>query len=270
MQHSVRPGFHAGGALDEWLYYNTSAVVRGERAEFFHVAHEGHGQSEPAEAVVENRHAAERGRAHGIAVVGVIERDEARAFRLSALLAELERHFHGTLHCGGAVVGEEDARQRAGGPERNEFRGEENGRLVGESERGDVGDAIQLLFDGRDDARMPVTVDVRPDGGVAVYIFPPVLISQQRAAAAGDEQRLMLRRAPVLHLREGMPEVRLVEAEEVGGGKHMAREESRGRLARQMFARWRGFWFAMPGAAYTIRAFPSETLTTWDNMNGWS
>ena len=61
---------------------------------------------------------------------------------------------------------------------------------------------------------MIVPVDVGPDGRVAVEVFVPVLVPQPAAFAAHQQQRLVLRRAPVAHRREGMPEVGFVE---VGG-----------------------------------------------------
>ena len=51
---------------------------------------------------------------------------------------------------------------------------------------------------------MIVAVQIGPDGGVGVEIFPAVHIAQHRAFACNDDNRLALQ--PVAHLRERMPD----------------------------------------------------------------
>ena len=73
-------------------------------------------------------------------------------------------------------------------------------------------DFLQLPCDGRVDFRMPVTVEICPDGSVGVEKLTAFHVAQHRAFAAGDDNRLALE--PVAHLRERMPDEFLVEAGE--------------------------------------------------------
>ena len=56
---------------------------------------------------------------------------------------------------------------------------------------------------------MIVPVQVGPDGGVGIKILAAVHIVQHRAGAVRDDNRLA--RQPVLHLRERMPDVAVIE-----------------------------------------------------------
>jgi len=66
---------------------------------------------------------------------------------------------------------------------------------------------IELLLYGGMNLWMAVTMDVCPDGGVAINVFTTVAIQEDRAEAFDKHERFMLRCAPCLHLRKGMPEV---------------------------------------------------------------
>ena len=68
------------------------------------------------EAAEEHRIAADRHGAERVAVVAVLEADEARALRLAAMAPVLVRHLERDLDGGAAVVGVEDA---AAGPRRS-------------------------------------------------------------------------------------------------------------------------------------------------------
>ena len=69
---------------------------------------------------------------------------------------------------------------------------------------------LELRADGRIDSGMPVAMEIRPDGRIPIDIISPVAVAQQRPFRGNDDQRIMFRRAPLLVLGEGMPEIRLV------------------------------------------------------------
>ena len=66
---------------------------------------------------------------------------------------------------------------------------------------------IELRFNGGIDRGMAVTVDVCPNGGVSIDIFATMAVPEDRASALDEHERVVLRRAPSLHLRKGMPEM---------------------------------------------------------------
>ena len=66
---------------------------------------------------------------------------------------------------------------------------------------------IELGFNSCIDRWVAVTVDVRPNGGVSVDIFATMAVPEDRASAVDEHERVVLRRAPSLHLRKGMPEM---------------------------------------------------------------
>ena len=66
----------------------------------------------------------------------------------------------------------------------------------------------KLRREGAIQPRMPVTVEIDPDGRRAVEIFPSFRIDQTAAIALLDDHRNVL--FPLLHLRERMPEVGMV------------------------------------------------------------
>src|SRR5439155_10018203 len=102
-----------------------------------------HLEEQVAERVVEDA-AAGRHRAEGVAVVRVLDRDEERALRLAAIPPVLVGHLQRRLDRGGAVIGEEDARELAGNAAR-ELRGEPRRRLVRETREDDLREPRSLL-----------------------------------------------------------------------------------------------------------------------------
>ena len=75
-----------------------------------------------------------------------------------------------------------------------------------------MGNLLQLPRDGGVDFRVLMAVEIGPDAGVRVEIFAAVCIAEHGALAGRDEDRLALE--PVAHLREGMPDVGVVEFRE--------------------------------------------------------
>src|SRR5580698_4985690 len=64
---------------------------------------------------------------------------------------------------------------------------------------------------------MIVPVQIGPNGGVGVEKFAPASVAQDGALAGRDDNRLAPQ--PVAHLREGMPDVFLVELREFIHGR---------------------------------------------------
>ena len=91
---------------------------------------------------------------------------------------------------------------------------------------------FQLPRDGRVDFRMPVAVQVGPNGGIGIEKLAAFHVAQHRARAAGDDHRFAPE--PVAHLRERMPDKLLIELSECvheGFGKSPGAPASRGRVA---------------------------------------
>ena len=72
-----------------------------------------------------------------------------------------------------------------------------------------MGDLLQLPLDGGIDPGMIVSVEVGPDRGVGIQIFPAARISQQRPLPFNDDDGFALE--PIPHLGERVPEVAVVE-----------------------------------------------------------
>ena len=70
-------------------------------------------------------------------------------------------------------------------------------------------DLLQLLRQRGVQLRMLMPVQVGPDGRIGVEIFAAFRVAQHRAVAVRDDNRLA--RQPVLHLREGMPDVAVIK-----------------------------------------------------------
>ncbi len=67
---------------------------------------------------------------------------------------------------------------------------------------------------------MIVPVEIRPDGCVGIEIFLAVNITKHSALSGDDDDWLLV--LPVAHLRERMPDVRVIE---LGKTVHAARVE---------------------------------------------
>ena len=73
---------------------------------------------------------------------------------------------------------------------------------------------LQLLADRAIQDRVAMSVDVGPDGRVAIQVPPAVAVFQPCSLTGNQHQWLVLRRNPISHRREGMPHVGLVELDE--------------------------------------------------------
>ena len=169
-------------------------------------------EQQRAVEAVEGLAVTDRHRADGVAVVGLDQRREARALRLAAQLAGLERDLERDLDGGRTGVGVEHARQ-AGRRHLYQPRRQLGGGRVREAEHGRVRDPVELRAHGGVDGRVAVAVHVAPQRRDPVEVAPAVLVDQLVALGGGDDQRLG--REPVAHLRERVPEEAPVE---VGGG----------------------------------------------------
>ena len=176
------------------------------------------------ESAVEDRIAAGRHRAEGVAMVSVVEPDEDAAPLFAALAPLLDGHLHRDLDRGRAVVGVEDPRQ-AGGGESDELGGQAGGRLVGEAGEDHLFERGRLRRESRVQPRVVVAEEVHPPGRDAVEDSPAVGELQPDPFGAHHRQR----GRGGLHLGVGMPDVRPVQGEPVGAG---TRRPHRGRRPR--------------------------------------
>ena len=126
----------------------------------------------------------------------------------AAVLPVLERHLERDLDRGRPRVRVEDPVQ-ARGRDVNEAIGQLCCARVGETQHGRVGDAVELLADPFVDRRMPVPVDVAPEGGDAVQIAATLGVDELGPLGGLDHQRLLLH--PITLLREWMPEMIVIE-----------------------------------------------------------
>jgi hypothetical protein len=140
--------------------------------------------------------------AKSIAVIGIGHTDHPTLLREAAELPVLEGHLQGDLDGVGAVVAEEATIQCARSDCR-QFPGQLGANRVAEPEIGRVGDLFHLGGKGGIEVRVVVTMDVCPNGSVAIQVAAPVGISQPDARAAFDVNRL--NRGVFLHLRKRVP-----------------------------------------------------------------
>ena len=159
---------------------------------------------------MECRDPAEAGRASRVAVVSMIECREAATLRMTGQLMELHRHLQRHLDGRGPIVGIENTGQRFRREEGNQPFRQPDGRFVGRPEERAVREFSRLRTDGRGDFRMRVTVDVGPDGTVAVQVFATFAVDQHASAPFGDDERIVSGITPVAHLGERVPDMLLV------------------------------------------------------------
>ena len=65
---------------------------------------------------------------------------------------------------------------------------------------------------------MTVPVQIGPDGGIAVKVFTTARIAKNCALSGNDDDRFAIK--PVVHLRERMPEIRMIKLGELMHGAH--------------------------------------------------
>ena len=150
----------------------------------------------------------EANRTDRVAVIRARERQKswllAPTSSAGEFIGELERHFHR----GGAVVAEENFREGKRGKRRrgdrilapfppfsrcrengfricdsNQFRRQQAGGFICQSQRRGVSDFPQLPLDGGVDFGMIMPVQIGPDGGIAVEIFTTAIITKQGASS---------------------------------------------------------------------------------------
>ena len=117
-------------------------------------------------------------RADGIPVISPIGGYKMSALGLAVLGEGLEDHFEACFHCGRSIIGEENAFE--GRRESfcigivQQFLCQADGRFVSEAEKRGVGDLIQLGSDRLIDDGIAMSMEVSPDGRVAVEVAFPV------------------------------------------------------------------------------------------------
>ena len=174
---------------------------------------------------VEQVDAADRDGAEGVAVVSILEADEARALRLAALSPPLERHLQRDLDGRRAAVGVEHPAQ-TGRRKAEQPLGQLDRGLVGEAEHGRVGDAPELSSHGGIQRRMPMTVDVAPQRRDAIDVDVAVGVVEVGALGAVDDQRRLLL-TPAKLLGERMPEDPAIGGREICAAAHARKLERR-------------------------------------------
>src|SRR6185437_6414138 len=135
-------------------------------------------------------------------------------FRAS-LLPVLNGHLQCNLDCGRAVVRIEDARKSLR-RDPDQLAGQLNGRRIGEAEKRRMGNLVELLFECTVQNRMPMSMEINPDGGGAIEIFFSLRINKVGTFAALDNQQLLL--FPFLHLGKRMPEIATVPVLQLANG----------------------------------------------------
>lgn len=98
----------------------------------------------------------------------------------------------------------------------NQLLGQQRSRLVGESQRGGVGNLPELALDGCVELGMVVAVKIGPNGSVGVQVLSALHIAQHRPLARRDYD--WLTRQPITHLGEGMPEIAMIQFSELMQG----------------------------------------------------
>ena len=77
-----------------------------------------------------------------------------------------------------------------------------------------MSDPIELAFNGGVDCGMAVTVNICPDGGIAIDVLAALPVPENCAAALNEHERVVLWGAPGPHLSKGMPEVSFFSGDE--------------------------------------------------------
>ncbi|OPY89291.1 MAG: hypothetical protein A4E72_01141 [Syntrophus sp. PtaU1.Bin208] len=144
-------------------------------------------------------------RPQGIAMVGIGKGDKPRLAGIASrgLLLILKGHLQGDLYGGGPAFGVKDAGQSPGNDLQQLFRAFD-GRLMGQAEKGRMGDPIHLLLDGPVNLFLAMTVDIGPEGRNPVDVIPSVHVPEEGPLPFGDDQHVL--RRELLHLRKGKPD----------------------------------------------------------------
>ncbi len=176
--------------------------------------------------VAKDRHVGHAQRAHGLAVVAALQREEARFFRPAAIGPRVERHLERDLGRRGAVGSEEGVPERSG-CEPGEPFGELDGAGMGEPGEHHVLEGVELFAQRRVDRRVRVAEEVDPPRAHRIEIAATVEVVQPGSLAARDGHQ---REALVgLHLRAGMPHRREAPRDHLAIG-HRGRQSGTMRL----------------------------------------
>jgi penicillin-binding protein 1A len=128
----------------------------------------------------------------------------------------LERQLERDLDRRRAGVRVEDAREPRGCDRREPGRDEDR-RRAHETEQRRVRDAIELGPDGGVDRGVAMAVDVAPERRDAVEIAPALAVDQVVALRCRDHQRIG--REPLLHLRERVPEMGVIQGDDLAAAR---------------------------------------------------
>ena len=165
-------------------------------------------EQQRAVGLVEHCDVADGNGTDGVAVVGIAQVDEGLFFRFAFVLPVLERNLQGRFHSRGTIVDIEhlvDAFGRHLDQPLRQFRR----RFVDQAQQGAVFDFAKLGDDGIVDFLAVMTVDVDPQAGNGIQVFPAVRVVQLDAFAVVDDELRIFH--PALHLRERMPDIFFIQ-----------------------------------------------------------
>ena len=157
----------------------------------------------------------EADRADRVAMVSGGERKKPGTAALPCAAGVFVSHFQRRFHGRRTVIGKKDAPQSLAGRlsgQMDQLRAKEGSRLIGQPQSGRVGDFFKLPRDRGIDGWMTVAMQIGPNGGIRIQIFPALGIDQGRALPAGNDNRFAPQ--PIAHLRERMPQILLIQPRE--------------------------------------------------------
>ena len=165
-------------------------------------------------------------RSDRVPMIGTLHRHEARFANQPAATRVLGSQLKRGLHRRGTIVRIKDLRE-PGLPLRSPRQPHQ---LLGQLCRGStsqtqgrsVRHSGQLTSNGRVDARIPMTMEIGPNGGVGIEVLPALHVAQDRPLPF--DQHNGLGAQPVLHLGERMPDVLVIE---LGQAVHQAASPER-------------------------------------------
>ena len=208
-EHPRRIDQHAAGAEDQRFddegggFLQASGFECVERGLFHAVMGEGDGvdveQQRLPRAVVDAA-LADRHRADGVAMIAVVE-DENAAARLAYVEPVAERHLERDLDAGRARVRKEDAGERGGG-DADQFGGEAFGGLVRPAREDELVELFGLGPDRSHDLRVRMAVRRHPPARDRVDPAVAVAVIEARALGAVDQRNRLAEAV----LGEGVPD----------------------------------------------------------------
>ena len=217
MKHSRWPETDARRALNKRLNDDRRDLAWIQQREIADAGDTVYRKMEFGEAIGERFNATEARRAGGISMIGIVEGHKLRPFRTPAQLPVLKRHLDRDLDGCRAVIRIENPAESLCGKASGELPGELDCRNVGRAQKRGVGKFVELISDRRVNRRVAMPMDIRPDGGIPVDILAASAVLEDCPAPLHEDERVIFRRAPGLHLRERVPKVLFIQRDQTVG-----------------------------------------------------